>query len=221
MERRQVPRFAGRAVNFAGWVLRNIGATGEALDHHQGALDAAAQEGTAEVTIAALEDLAEHCLGAGDLDGAQARLAQARALLRGDLVFGWRLDLKHQLICARLALRRGEAGQALTIAGELETRAAGLGIPRYTSAARLLRHRAARALGMPADPGEVAADLDRIEAAVAIEAWWWTGDVAADFGVTAWHDRALADAGRLASQAGPARRAAPAGGAAAAVRPAG
>ena len=57
-----------------------------------------AAQGPAEVTIAALEDLAEQCLDAGDADGAAARLAQARALLHGDLVFGWRLELKHQLI---------------------------------------------------------------------------------------------------------------------------
>jgi DNA-binding SARP family transcriptional activator len=202
VRRRHVPRFAGRAVNFAGWVLRNIGAAEEALDHHHEALDAAAREGTAEVTIAALEDLAEHCLGAGDLDGAQARLAQARALLHGDLVFGWRLDLKHRLISGRLALCRGEPEQALSAAGDLADRAARLGIPRYTAAARLLRHRASRALGMPADPGEVAADLDRIEAAVAIEAWWWTGEVAADFASPAWLDLAAERAERLASHAG-------------------
>jgi DNA-binding SARP family transcriptional activator len=202
VRRRHVPRFAGRAVNFAGWVLRNIGAAEEALDHHHEALDAAAREGTAEVTIAALEDLAEHCLGAGDLDGAQARLAQARALLHGDLVFGWRLDLKHRLISGRLALCRGEPEQALSAAGDLADRAARLGIPRYTAAARLLRHRASRALGRPADPGEVAADLDRIEAAVAIEAWWWTGEVAADFASPAWLDLAAERAERLASHAG-------------------
>ena len=202
VRRRHVPRFAGRAVNFAGWVLRNIGAAEEALDHHHEALDAAAREGTAEVTIAALEDLAEHCLGAGDLDGAQARLAQARALLHGDLVFGWRLDLKHRLISGRLALCRGEPEQALIAAGDLADRAARLGIPRYTAAARLLRHRASRALGRPADPGEVAADLDRIEAAVAIEAWWWTGEVAADFASPAWLDLAAERAERLASHAG-------------------
>jgi hypothetical protein len=202
VERRHVPRFAGRAVNFAGWVLRNIGAAGEALDRHREALDAAAREGTAEVTIAALEDLAEHGLESGDLDGSQARLAQARELLRGDLVFGWRLDLKHQLLAARLALARGEPQRALDTAAGLETRAAALGIPRYTSAARLLRYRAARALGLPADLAGVAAELDRIEAAVAIEAWWWTGEVAADFASREWLDLAARRAERLARGAG-------------------
>ena len=55
---------------------------------------------------------------------------------------------------------------------------------------------------MPADPGEVAADLDRIEASVAIEAWWWTGEVAADFGRPDWLDLAAERAERLARNAG-------------------
>ena len=53
VERRQVPRFAGRAVNFAGWVLRNLGAGPEARDHHQEALEVGQRQGTADVTIAA------------------------------------------------------------------------------------------------------------------------------------------------------------------------
>ena len=202
VERRHVPRFAGRAVNFAGWVLRNIGATGEALDLHHQALDGAVREGTAELRIAALEDLAEHGLGSGDLDGARARLAEAHALLHGDLVFGWRLDLRHQLLAARLALSQGEPQRALDAAAGLEARAGALGIPRYATAARLLRHRAARALGLPTDPAQIAMDLDRIEAAVAIESWWWTGEVAADFASPEWLGLAARRAERLAGNAG-------------------
>src|SRR4029077_14708069 len=107
-----------------------------------------------------------------------------------DLVLGGRLDLKLGLIRGRLALRAGDPGQALAIATGLEARAAGLGVPRYVSVARLLRHRADRALGLPVDLDLVAADLDQLDASVAIEAWWWTGDVAADFAVPGWLDRA-------------------------------
>jgi DNA-binding SARP family transcriptional activator/tetratricopeptide (TPR) repeat protein len=202
VERRQVPRFAGRAVNFAGWVLRNLGAGPQAHDHHCEALEVGRRHGTAEVTIAALEDLAEERLDAGDADGAQSRLAQALALLQGDLVFGWRLELKHLLISGRVALARGDAGQALAGARELESRATALGVPRYVSVARLLRHRANRALGRPVDLTAVSADLDLLDASVAIEAWWWTGDVAADFASATWLDRAAERAGRLAGQAG-------------------
>jgi tetratricopeptide (TPR) repeat protein len=111
VERRQVPRFAGRAVNFAGWVLRNLGAWTEALDHHREALEVGQRQGTADVTIAALEDLAEQCLDTGDPDGAAALLAQAGALLVGDLVFGWRLELKHQFIGARRRGTRARRGR--------------------------------------------------------------------------------------------------------------
>jgi hypothetical protein len=204
LERRQVPRFGGRAVNFAGWVLRNLGAPQEALDRHTEALEVGQRQGTAEVTIAALEDLAEQCLDAGDAEGARSWLAQARAVLRdeGDLVFGWRLELKHRLIAGRLALLTGDAERALADATQLASRAAELGVPRYTSVARLLRHRASRALGQPVDAGAVAADLDLLDASVAIEAWWWTGEVATDFANPAWLDRAAERAARLALQAG-------------------
>ncbi len=202
VERRQVPRFAGRAVNFAGWVLGNLGARQEALDHHHEALEAGRGQGTADVTIAALEDLAEHCLESDDPDGARARLTEASALLRGNLVFGWRLRLKHRLLTGRLALLAGDGERALSEARELESQAAALGVPRYTSVARLLAHRAGHALGGPADPGAVTADLDLLDGAAAIEAWWWTCDLAGDFGLPAWRKRAADRAARLARGAG-------------------
>ena len=216
VERRHVPRFAGRAVNFAGWVLRNLGAAGEAADQHAAALEIAQCHASPETTIAALEDLAEQCLDAGDPDGARARLAEAAGLLEGDLVFGWRLDLKHRLVTGRLALLCGDPGQAAAVAADLEARAAALGVPRYTSVARLLRHRADRALGRPVNLARVEADLDLLDASVAVEAWRWTGEVAADFASPAWLDRAVDRAaagqerGRVRGGAAPARGRAPA-----------
>ncbi|MBV9796028.1 MAG: AAA family ATPase [Actinobacteria bacterium] len=208
VERRQVPRFAGRAVNFAGWVLRNLGAAGQAQDRHLEALELGRSgEGIPELTIAALLDLAEQCLVAGDADGAQARLADAQALLTGEpltgeLVFGWRLELKHQLITARLALLRGDAEAALATATALHTRATTLGVPRYVSVARVLTDRARRALTLPCELDLVVADLELVETSVAVEAWWWTGETAAAFAVPAWLDTAAERAERLARQAG-------------------
>lgn len=97
---------------------------------------------------------------------------------------------------------RGDAELALATAGSLETRAAALGVPRYISVARVLSHRARRALGLPVDLGAVAADLDLVRGSVAIEAWWWTGDAAADLSVSAWLDDPAGQAGRLARRAG-------------------
>ena len=203
VDRRQVPRFGGRAVNFTGWVLRNLGAAGPAHDRHLQALELGqVGQGIPELAIAALQDLAEECVQASDADGAQARLTQARTLLTGDLVFGWRLGLKHQLITGRLALLRGDPEAALTVASELATRAAALRVPRYVSVGRVLAHRARRALRLPVDLDAVAADLDLVEESVAVEAWWWTGEAAADFAVPAWLDLAADRAERLARQAG-------------------
>ena len=202
VERRQVPRFAGRGVNLTGWVLRSLGARAQAADLHAAALEIGRGHGTAEVTIAALEDHAEQCVENGDPDGAAAWLAQASDLLRGDLVFGWRLDLKLRLLTARLALLCGEPDRAAGQARELERRAQDLAIPRYVSVARLLRHRADHRLGQPASREQVAADLDLLDSSVAIEAWWWTGDLAADYGVPAWLDRAAGHVAGLARHAG-------------------
>jgi hypothetical protein len=200
--RRQVPRFAGRGVNFAAWVLRNLGARDNALELHTQALESGRAEGTPEVTIAALQDLAELRIDADDADGAAALLAQAAELIAGDLVFGWRLSLKQQLLVSRLTLLNGDAEQALAASVALEQAAAALAVPRYTSAARILGHRARHALGVPAEPGAVAADLELLERSVAVEAWWWTGDTAAELGVLAWLERAERQVARLAD-AGP------------------
>ncbi len=131
-----------------------------------------------------------------------SRLRSVLGRDRIDLVFGWRLRLKHRLPAGRLALLSGDAEGALVSAEGLAAEAAALGVPRYTSVARLLAHRANRALGRPADPAAVEADLDLLDRSVAIEAWWWTCDVAADFGQPAWRDRAADRAGRLARAAG-------------------
>ena len=202
VDRRQVPRFAGRAVNFTGWVLRNLGATQQALDQHLEALALGGSEGRAELTIAALQDLAELRLEAGDPDGAAARLGEADQLLSGDLVFGWRLAFRQQLLSARLALLVGDAEQAQSAASELAGRATALSVPRYASVARLTGHLAVRMLGVPADPAAVEADLDLLDRSAAIEAWRWTGDLGAAFGITSWLDRAEERVSRLAAQAG-------------------
>jgi len=66
----------------------------------------------------------------------------------------------------------------------------------------VLTRRARRALSLPVDLDAAAGDLDRVERSVAVEAWWWTGETAADLAVPAWLDVAADRAERLARQAG-------------------
>lgn len=202
LARRQVPRFAGRGVNFAGWVLRNIGARQQGVEAHLEALETGASQGATELRVAALEDLAEDCLSVGDLDAAAARLDQAQAALIGDLVFGWRLDYKLRLLRSRHALLLGQPAQALGLASRLAGDSAAQRVPRYSSVARLVAHQAAAALGEPVDLDAVRLDLTEAEQSVAIEAWWWAGETGAALGVPALVDRAGTLAQRLAKSSG-------------------
>ncbi len=202
VERRHVPRFAGRGVNFGGWVLRNVGAADRGVDAHLEALAAAESGGTVEVRVAALEDLAEDRIVGADADAAGDYLRDADLACSGDLVFGWRLTMKSRLLHARLALLLGEAESALEIAAGLAADAADADVPRYAATARLLAHRARHRLGLPVDLPEVERDIAAVEAAVALESWWWTGETAAELHVPTWLDRAAASVQRLAALCG-------------------
>jgi len=202
LARRQVPRFAGRGVNFSGWVLRNIGERQRGLEAHLEALETGASQGTPELRVAALEDLAEDSLGAGDLDSAAARLHEAHEALTGDLVFGWRLDFKLRLLRSRQALLLGQPEAALQLATRLADESGVQGVPRYSSVARLVAHQATAALGEPVDHESVRRDLAEAEHAVAVEAWWWAGETGAALGVPDLVDRAGVLAHRLAKASG-------------------
>jgi DNA-binding SARP family transcriptional activator len=202
VERRQVPRFSGRGVNFAGWVLRNVAAVAEGVDRHHEALAAAQAGATRDVRVAALEDLAEAALHAGDLDAAAKTLDEAAAGIGTDLVFGWRLQMKADLLRSRLALARGEDEVAATLAGGLSARAAEAGVPRYAAPAALVAQLARSALGQAVDLAETDRLLEQIARAAAMEAWWWCGDAGAALGVAAWLDRAETLAAQLARNAG-------------------
>jgi len=206
VERRDVPRFAGRGVNFSGWVLRNLGSVSAGVDAHQEAVDAVDDVVIPEVLVAALEDLADERIRAGDPDAALGHLDRARAALTGDLardlVFGWRLTMKLQLLQAQVQLLRDEPELALATARELATAAERSGVPRYYACARLLGHHAAHVLGEPVDPATAWRDLGRVEQAVGIEAWWWAGSTGAALADERWLARSEALVTRLAAESG-------------------
>ena len=202
VERRDVSRFQGRGKNFAGWVLRNIGAAAEGETYHQEALAIAANQEGPETRVAALEDCAEARLNVGDIGAAAALLEQARAALHGDMVFGWRLGFKLELLQARLALALDDPRSALDSSRALALRAGNLGVPRYAGVAGLVAHRAMAALGEPVDLDVVEANLAVVESSVELEAWWWIGEAAATHRVPRWVDRAARAAVSLSSRAG-------------------
>jgi hypothetical protein len=190
-------------VNFAGWVLRNLGDTGAGVDHHQEALACADDLATPEVRVAALEDLAEERLVAQDLEATATLLEQAEVALVGPLVFGWRLEMKLAMLRARLALAQERAEDALVLARDLRTSAQRVGVPRYASVAGLLVHQARAALGEAVDLDDAWSELGAVERSVAVEAWWWAGDTGAALREDAWLNRAEALADELARASGP------------------
>ncbi len=202
VERRHVPRFGGRGINFAGWVLRNVGDAAAAVDAHQRALEIADGEGTTEVRVAALEDLAEDRLHAGDTDAAAALLDRADASLTGDLVFGWRLAMRLRLLRARVALASGRADEALDTSAVLRDTARREDVPRYASVAALLHHQARAALGEEVDLDRAWTDLGEAERSVGVEAWWWAGETGRALGQDRWLARAEELAGELATASG-------------------
>lgn len=202
VERRQVPRFGGRGVNCAGWVLRCLGELDRGRAAHERALEESESEATQETFVAALQDLAEDALEAHEVDGADpaaatAYLDRAAAALGPDLVFGWRLELRQQLLTARRDLALGDAARALTTTTALAHPAAG--VPRYRHAAVLLEALARSSLGEPVDRDVVEAHLAGLTAAAAVDAWRWWGRLGAALGVPAWIDRAEAAAADLAA----------------------
>ncbi len=203
VDRRDVPRFAGRGVNFSGWVLRNLGATGAGLERHHAALDDTRADGRSELMVAALEDLAEDRIRAGSPEKAAALLDRARSAMHGDLVFGWRLAMKLRLLDAQLRLLAGAPEEALRIAEDLREDAVRADVPRYDASARLVAHRARAAVGEPVDLDRAWSDLQDVEGAVRIEAWWWAGETGAALGEPRWIDRAEQLADDLARAAGP------------------
>jgi hypothetical protein len=100
----------------------------------------------------------------------------------GDLVFGWRLAMRLQLLEAEIRLQTGAPEPALTAAVALGSAARERGVPRYDACARLLADRARAALGEPVDPSELRAAVAAVEQAVGIEAWRWAGRAAAEVG---------------------------------------
>lgn len=200
VEQRQLPRFGGRGVNFSGWVLRSLGERTRGLEAHQDALESAEVEATRETLVAALQDMAEdvledHAATGADPTAASTLLDRAAAALGPDLVFGWRLELRQQLLATRRALALGDAETALANAHALAVRA--VGVPRYRHTAALLEARARAALDEPVALDAVEDSLNGLDAVVAIEAWRWWGELGADLRQPAWVGRAGSAAAAL------------------------
>jgi DNA-binding SARP family transcriptional activator/tetratricopeptide (TPR) repeat protein len=202
MQRQGASRFKGRPANYRAWVLRGLGNLEQADEFNWRALDEARGLGTREAEAHALLDLADGKLRIGQLDSATAHLADAAPLQEQSHANRWRHWLRYRLLNGRLALARGSADEAQTIARQVMVDAERMGVVRYVDLAFLLEAEAALVLGQPLEHDAVSSVLERLPEHSGLEAWWLAagiGDAASDN-----HFRDLADiyAERLATQAG-------------------
>lgn len=201
--RMEARRWTPRPLNLRGWIVRNLGATGEADELNFGAIEEARRLGLREPLANGLLDLASGRLVAGEFDTAGALLDEVAALGEIDHAFRWRHQLRGRLVRARLNLAVGENGPALAGAGSLATDALSLGAPRYEVQAQLVAAMAAHRLGTASDVDEVGKLLTRLDGLAGLEAWWITDETARVFGVDAWHDLAGRRVAALAKRSGP------------------
>ncbi len=196
-----IVRWAGRAENTRGWILRNLGETGLADESNLAALEHATAIDMHEPMSHAHLDLAAGAIMRGDLDAAARSIEAARAL--GDRhALSWRHRMRADLYAAQIALVRGHCEDALAMAQAVVSTGSGMGVQRHTAMGSLLVAEARHGLGHPVALDEVEAVLESLDRLAALEAWWLTADAATSLGVDSWSGLAERRAARLVQSAG-------------------
>jgi tetratricopeptide (TPR) repeat protein len=206
VERQHVTRFAGRAENYRGWVLRNVGALAEAEDATQQAWEAVGRLddiAAAEARGHAVLDLADGRLRSGDLDGAARWLDEASRSQLAPHVMRWRFELRRDLNRGRLALAAGDPGAAEQHARDVLREARRIGVARFEVQAGLLLARAAHGQGRPVDLDDVGRLAVALPQVAPLECWWQLADLSRDLGVDAWSRLAAGHVAQLVEAAGP------------------
>jgi len=189
----RTPRFAARADNCRAWILRNIGASGQADELNRAAYDRSfGAIGMTEPVADALLGLADGRLRAGELAAARELLDRARLETATPHPFAWRHLLRGTLLAGRCALAEGDRDAAAAAARQVLAEADRLDLPRYRTLARLL---GAEAGGMSADDAQP--DVVALDRFAPLEAWWLTAELAEVLDVPAWRELAATRRARL------------------------
>lgn len=206
VERVGARRWRPRPLNLRAWVLRNLGATGEADDLNRAAADMARDDSLGEPLANALLDLAAGRLCAGAVDAAVALLDEVDALAPGGYGFRWRHVLRSRLLRARCELVGGDAEAAAVGAASLAEDAGEAGTDRYARQALLVAALARHRRGDDVDRAEVHGLLLGLGAVAGLESWWITAEVAHAFDEPRWSTLADERVAALLARAGDHRR---------------
>lgn len=156
-------RFLAANGNARSWILRSIGRLGEADDINERVFESTDEPGGMEMHCAAVLDLLEGRLLAGDVDGATKAVERARVVESFDGTMAWHHRQRLLTQRARLAVLQGEPFDEL--ASTAIDDAVARGSLRYELLARAVR-------------GETDV-LPRLERVAGMEAWWMTAELAA------------------------------------------
>jgi tetratricopeptide (TPR) repeat protein len=206
VQQQQLSRFAGRSDNYRSWVLRNLGATAEADAATAAALDAIgdlADLAHAEAYSHAALDLADAALRVADLARAAEWLDRMRAAPTTPHVMRWRIDLRHDLLQARLALADGDGDRAAELADAVAHEAARLGVPRYTCQAEVLSAQVLMRRGAALDLDALDRTCAQLAEAAPLESWWLLAELARVSGEARFHELAVHRVDALVAGAGP------------------
>jgi tetratricopeptide (TPR) repeat protein len=195
-------RWAGRADNTRGWILRGLGQWKAADEANAAGLERSSDVGMLEPIAHAHLDLAAGELARGDLDRA-AREVEAADAVGGAHAMAWRHGLRARLYRGEIALEAGQTADAQQAATEVLGESRRIGSARYAVLADLLLARSRLAADEPiADE-----DLDRLLGALrevaGMEAWRLTAKVAASTKVDRWWALTETRVAQLAARAGP------------------
>jgi hypothetical protein len=197
-----IVRWAGRAENTRGWILRNLGEEAAADESNLAALEHATAVDMYEPMSHAHLDLAAGAILRGDFDAARRSIESARAC--GDRhALVWRHRMRADLYAAQMALATGHAENALTMGEAVVAAGSAMGVARYHTMGQLLVAHARGVLGLPVDLERLEAVLESLGRLAGLEAWRLTANAADAFNVNRWWDLAERRVGALARVAGP------------------
>ena len=180
VERLSLHRYAGRADNCRGHVLRNLGLLEQAEQSNLAGRDAAARIGVDEAVAHAILDLAEGRLRIGDLDAVEGLLQEAAVYSSGERRegFQWRQRLRASWLRGRLALAAGDADTAGALAAQVRDEAELRRAPRYEAFGRVLTLQVRVAEGTPPPPALALRAIDALTTTAGMEQLWLTVDLA-------------------------------------------
>ncbi len=131
-------RFPPVAANMRGWLLRGAGQLEEAKELHRMAAESAPGPTFREAHFAALLDLAECHLAAGEVDEAFSAVDACRGVVDWTGSMSWRHRNRYRLLTDRLASMSGDRSGAAEDAMGVASAAAERGDRRYECRARLV-----------------------------------------------------------------------------------